>query len=283
MEMFNFSAAESGRFNQALTFIPKNEVDLSLLPASTLIVKTENFFDECEQLAPYYNMLGLENGNARLVFHPAKGGGHKILVNKEAITGLSYVHTLVNQLVHLSHLISYNAEYGNVYRFTQDQAIDHYYYEFLLWTKFQAMKISTRVHALVSWHAINGDDLPVGGCYQFTQVDLQGKVVAEALKPLEGAKTLAVWREGFWDLLEELVLYFGRMAFYQQSIRPQELDETFPAEALERMVGLDTCLVFAAILQQTKDYAAWRQQKTLIRKAVVTMQEHGKGLFEPGV
>ena len=283
MEMFNFSAAETARFNHALTFINKQEVDLELLPANTLIIKTENFFDECEQLAPYYSNLGLENTQARLVFHAAQGGGHKILVNKEAITGLSYIHTLVTHLVHLAHLIRYNGEYGNVYRFTSEQGIVHHYYEFLLWTKFQAMKIGTRAHALISWHEVNGEAPPADGCYQFIEVNFYSNAVAASLKQLEGAGTIAVWREGFWDLLEEMAFYFGRLAFYQPASRPQEVDESFPAEAIERMVGRENSLAFSAALQQATNYAQWQEQKKNIRRAIVAMQEHGKGLFESGV
>lgn len=283
MEMFNFSTAETERFNKALTFVGKREVDLDLLPANTLIVKTENFFDECEQLAPYYAHLGLENTNARLVFHPAKGGGHKILVNKAAITGLSYIHTLVTELVYLCNLIRYNDEHGNVYRFTSDQGIASYYYEFLLWTKFQAMKIATRAHALVSWHEVNGDAIPAGGRYQFAQVSLHSAAMAESLAQLEGAGAIDRWREGLWDLLTEMVLYFGRLAFYQRVPRPQELDETFPATAIEHMVGLDNGLALYAALQQATDYGQWQEQKKTIRQVIVAMQEHGKGLFAPGV
>ena len=281
MEMYNFSAAESRLFNQALTFL-KPEVNPALLPANTLIVKTENFFDECDQLAPYYSGLGLENTNARLVFHPAKDGGHKILVNKDAISGLSYIPTLVTELVHLAHLSAYNAEYGNVYRFTAEQGIEKYYYEFLLWTKFQAMKISTRVHALVSWHELNGEAPPESGCYQFVQVNFHSGSLAPSLEQLQSAGTIAVWREGFWDLLEELAFYFGRLALYQQAARPQELDENFPAAALERVVGLDNALTLYTALQQAMEYTAWQAQKKNIRRAIVAMQEHGKKMFEPG-
>jgi hypothetical protein len=283
MEMFNFSTAETARFNRALTFINKKEVDLDLLPANTLIIKTENFFDECEQLAPYYSNLGLENTQARLVFHAANGGGHKILVNKEAITGLSYIHTLVTHLVHLAHLIRYNGEHGNVYRFTSEQGIAHYYYEFLLWTKFQAMKSGTRGHALVSWHEANGEAPPVDGCYQFAAVNFFSNAVAASLEQLERAETIAAWREGFWDLLEELAYYFGGLAFYQSANRPQELDESFPAAAIERMVGLENSLAFYAALTQATNYDQWQEQKKDIRRLIVAMQEHGKGLFTSGV
>jgi len=279
MEIFNFSAAETARFNRALTFIHRKEVDPDLLGANTLIVKTENFEDECEQLAPYYSNLGLENRNARLVFNPTKGSGHKILINKAAISGLSYIHTMVTQLVHLAHLVPYNAEYGNIYRFSQEQGIQCHYYEFLLWTKLQAMRISTRAHALVSWHEVNGANPPENGCYQFAEVDFHSEGVAASLEQLQGAETIAAWREGLWDVLEELALYCGRLAFYQQDARPQELDATFPATAIEQMVGLDNCLAFSAILQQATDYPSWQEQKHTVRRVIVAMQEHGKALF----
>jgi hypothetical protein len=54
MEMFNFSADEIRRLNRALSFVGKREAPLDQVAARTLIVKTENFSDECEQLAPYY-------------------------------------------------------------------------------------------------------------------------------------------------------------------------------------------------------------------------------------
>jgi hypothetical protein len=282
MEMINFSAAETGLFKKALTFINTKEADVDVLLANTLIVKTENFFDECDQLAPYYSCLGLENTNARLVFNPVKGGGHKILVNKTTIIGLSYIHTLVTELVHLAHLVPYNAEFGNVYRFSQEQGIAHYYYEFLLWTKFQAMKIGTRSHALMTWHDVNGENPPENGCYQFAEVNFHGKKVADSLRPLQEAGDIAAWREGFWDLLEELAFYFGRLAFYQKKVQPQEVDATFPAAVIDQMVGLDNGLAFYAALQQATDYAQWQEQKKNIRKAIVAMQEHGKGLFAPG-
>ncbi len=282
MEMFNFSSGETARFNRALSFVHRQELDTELLAANTLIVKTENFEDECEQLAPYFSGLGLENANARLVYNPAKGG-HKILVNKATISELSYIHTMVTELVHLANLIPYNAEYGNVYRFTQEQAIGHYYYEFLLWTKFQAMKIATRAHALATWHACNGEAPPEDGCYQFAKVTLHSDRVVAALEGLQAAENIAAWREVLWDLLEELAFYFGRLAFYQQNARPEELDESFPAAAIAAMVGLEPCLALYAALQQARTYSQWRQQQGHIRKAIVAMQDHGKGLFVPGV
>ena len=283
MEMFNFSAAETGLFKKALTFINSKEAYLDLPLANTIIVKTENYFDECDQLAPYYSCLGLENTNARLVFNPVRGGGHKILVNKAAITGVSYIHTLVTEVVHLAHLVPYNAEFGNVYRFTQDQGIANHYYEFLLWIKFQAMKIGTRTHALVSWHEVNGDNPPENGCYQFAAVKFHSEGVAASLGQLQEAEGIVAWREGFWNLLEELALYFGRLAFYQVAPWPKELDESFPAEAIEQMIGLENSLTFYAVLQQATDYSQWQEQKQNIRRAIVAMQAHGKGLFAPGV
>ena len=281
MEMFNFSAGETSRINRALGFIGKQEVDLDRLTTRILVVKTENFDDECEQLAPYFAGLGLENSNARLVFNTARDGGHKILINKDAIAGVSYVHTLVTELVHLANLSRYSAEHGNVYRLEPTQAIAGHYYEFLLWTKFQAMRIATRAHALVSWHEVNGEAPPEGGRYQFAQAAFPGEGVRATLQGLAQAGTIAGWREGFWDLLEELAFYFGRLAFYQQEARPGDLDEHFPATMIEEAVGLVNCLSFYAALQAARDYPGWLAEKHTIREAIVGMQEQGKRRYEP--
>ncbi len=280
MEIINFSTIEKGLFTKSLTFINNKEVDFGQLPASILIVKTDNFIDECEELAPYYSSIGLENNNARLVFNPGRGGGHKILINQQAIRGLSYIHAMVTELVHLSNLVQYSGDHGNIYRFTPDKGIAQYYYEFLLWTKFQAMRVATRAHALMSWHEVNGAEPPADGRYQFAQVNFPGEGVGAALEQLRNAEDIVVWREMLWGLLEALSFYLGTLSFYQQVPRPQELDDRFPAAALEEMIGLDNCLAFYEALQRATDYPAWLEQRQNIRKAIVAMQEQGKKRYE---
>ncbi|MBM9535838.1 hypothetical protein [Desulfobulbus alkaliphilus] len=280
MELLNFSTAETARFNKALTFVNSKEIDIDLLAPATLIVKTENYEDECEQLTPYYACLGVENWNARMVYNPVRGGNHKILVNKGAISGLSYIHSMVTELVHLVNFSRYGADHGNVYRFDPEMAIGQYYYEFLLWTKFQAMKIATRAHALLSWHEVNGDDPPADGCYRFAAVDLASTGLIESLERMRQAADIAVWREGLWTVLEEMVLYFGRLTFYQQEPRPWEVDERFPQAGIEEVVGLENSLIFYALLQQTGEYDQWLEQKGNFRKVIVAMQEQGRQLFK---
>jgi len=280
MEIFNFSGAETKRINQALGFISAKEVDLDALLDRTLVVKTENYADECEKLAPYYAQLGLEDATARLVFDSSREGMHKILVNKAAISGLSYIHSLVNQLVHLGNLSHYNREHGNIYRMEAEQAIADYYYEFLLWTRFQAMKIATRAHALVSWHEINGDTPPKDGRYRFSQVGFPVEPVGESLYQLVQAEDIGAWREGFWNLLEELATYLGRLAFYQQTANPAEIDDHFPEEAIEETIGLENCLMFYAALQATREYTSWKDMRANMRRAIVGMQDRGKERFD---
>ncbi len=280
MEWFNFSAGEGKQIKRALEFIASQEVDLDRLANRTLIVKTENFEDACEEAARYFPGLGLESANGRLVFNTARDGLHKILINREKISGLSYIHALVTELVHLDNVSRYNEDHGNVYRLQAEQAIADHYYEFLLWSKFQAMRVATRVHALVAWHDLNGDAPPVDGRYQFAQPVFPGQGVGAALKSGARAETITAWRESLWDLLEELSFYFGQLAFYQHEPRPADLDDHFPAETLETLVGLDNCLAFYAALQRARDYPGWLTEKHALRRAIVTMQVHGSKRFE---
>ena len=283
MEMFNFSSAESNRINRALGFIGTKEVELKALLARTLLIKTENYADECEQLDAYFARLGLEDNTARLAFNTSADGTHKILVNKEAIFDLSYVYSVVSQIVHLGNLDQYNREYGNIYRMEADQAIANYYYEFLLWSRFQAMKIATRAHALISWHEVNGEEPPEGGKYQFSQVGFPVEPVGECLYQLVQARDIAAWREGFWELLGEMTTYFGRLAFYQQEPNPAAIDDRFPAEPLDEMVGLENTLLLYGALQVARDYTSWKEMRENIRRSVVAMQDFGKQKFEQQV
>lgn len=279
MELCNFSSEETQHLNRAIRFIGGREVDLQPLLARTLIVKTEHFIEDCKALTAYYPELGLEDGAARLVFNVGPDGQHKILVNKTAVIDLSYIHALATQLVHLGNLNSYNSEHGNVYRLSADQAIADFYYEFLLWTRFQAMKIATRAHALVSWHALNGEAPPADGRYRFAQVAFAVEPVLACLSALEEAAKIDIWRDGFWALLLELTTYLGCLGFYQQSAQPTEVDERFPVAAIDQQLGLENCLKFYAILQASGDYTNWKQMRGYLRQSVVAMQEHGHQRF----
>lgn len=279
MDLFNFSAGESQRINRALRFISQQEIDLNGFTDQTLVVKTENFEDACNELARTFPEIGLSTIKARLVFNTAKGGTHKILVNKDAIAGLSYIHTLVTELVHLGNLSCFTRDHGNIYRLHPEQAMAHSFYEFLLWSRFQAMKIASRAHALMAWHEVNGEESPVDGCYQFAQVRFSGEGLLAGLSVVEQDANRVAWREGFWEFLAALTLYFGQLAFYQYTPHPLELDEHFPADRIEALVGLDNCLAFYAALLRSNHYSAWLAEKQILRQAIVAMQEQGAQRF----
>ena len=188
----------------------------------------------------------------------------------------------MGDLVHLNNLRRYTADHGNVYRFTQEQAIAQAWYEFLVWTRFQAMRIATRAHALVSWHEVNGEQPPADGCYRFARVDLTSPGLTASLEQLRRAEDLAAWRAGLWDLLQELALYFGRLAFYQRDARPGELDEAFPEQVLEETVGLDNVLSLYRLLLQAGSYDQWSGQWDALRGTVLAMQEHGRRRYAAG-
>ncbi len=281
MALFNFTAKEQARIERALGFVGPQEVDPALV-AEVLMIKTAAFADECDRLAPYFPLLGLENRNSRLVFDSARRGTHKILLNQEAIQGLSYIHTLVNDLVHLANLQRYADEHGNIYRFDQEQAIHQYWYEFLLWTRFQAMRIATRAHALVGWHEVNGEPPPADGRYRFSGIDGHNPALDHCLAQLQTAGEIGVWRAGVWESLEELALSFGMLAFLQQEPRPTEVDANFPVEALEATLGLDNALALYGALLESRSYGQWREHRRSIRAVVLAMQEHGQQRFAPG-
>lgn len=278
MALFNFSAREGAQVERALGFVHRQEMDPAMA-AAVVIVKTAEFADECDRLAPYYPLLGLENRNSRLVFDASRHGGHKILVNQETINGLSFVHTLIGDLVHLANLGEFAAEHGNFYRFDQEQAIAYHWYEFLLWSRFQAMRVATRAHALCSWHEANGEPPPADGCYRFEGFDCHSPDLERSQKVLCEAGAISAWREGLWDLLEEMALSLGRMAFLQQEPRPEQVDGRFPAEAIEQTVGLDNALALYGVLLEARGYDGWRKRRRAMRAVILDMQERGRVRF----
>ena len=103
-----------------------------------------------------------------------------------------------------------------------------------------------------------------------------------ALEQLRRAEDLAAWRAGLWDLLQELALYFGRLAFYQRDARPGELDKAFPEQVLEETVGLNNVLSLYRLLLQAGSYDQWSGQWDALRGTVLAMQEHGRRRYAAG-
>lgn len=275
----NCTSSGQARIQQAIGFITKSDTPLVLDYLAIEIVQSDNFEQECEQLAAYFPPLGLESLQSRLVFNPTKGGTHTVLINQAAISGLAAVHAVVTQLIHLANLLQYSVDHGNVYRYDQERSVASYYYEFLLWSKFQAMKIATRCHALTNWHAINGDAPPADGCYRFTQGPIPIDGVRAALHHLAGTSDTAAWRNGLWDLLEELSYYFGMLAFYQPHNLGKRIDEGLIGNQLVEVVGSGPCNEFAAALDRAGNYDGFLREKQRIREAVLIMQEAGKARF----
>ncbi|QQG66298.1 hypothetical protein [Desulfobulbus oligotrophicus] len=274
MELFNFSAEEAGLINRSLKFISEQEIRLDDITDRTLVIKTESFAEACADVSRYFPEIGLENVNARAVFNTSKNGYHKILINKETISDLSYIHTIIIEVVHLSNLNQFVSNHGNVYRLDIEQAIQCFFNELLLWSKFQAMKIATRVHALITWHTVNGEEPPADGRYQFIWVSSSLNNLYTSIQAVGQATTSVALREKFRRFLEELALYFGRLAFYQREPLPLELDEQFPALQIDEIVGLNNCLSFYAALQRATNYSAWDNEKDALRRAMVAMQQH---------
>ncbi|NLX19750.1 MAG: hypothetical protein GXY53_10805 [Desulfobulbus sp.] len=274
MELFNFSAEEVKLINRSFKFVGGKELGLDDFSDRTLIIQTENFGDACADVSRYFPEIGLENMNARLVFNTSRTGYHKILINKETISDLSYIHTIINEAVHLWNLHQFVNEHGNVYRLDPEQAIQCYFNEFLLWSKFQAMRVATRAHALSVWHTVNGEEPPADGRYRFIWVSVPLDNLLGSLRDMAQTTISASLREKFWRFLEESALYFGRLAFYQREPLPMALDEQFPATQIDDVVGLNNCLSFYAALQRATQYSAWNDEKTAIRRAVIAMQRH---------
>lgn len=279
MELINFTDGEIALCKRFVAYIRPQEAAVNRLGARTQVVKTEHFEDECRRLAAYYPAIGLEHGNARFFFDASKEGRHRILLNATALSGLSWLYALVHELVHLHNLERYNQDVGNVYRLTQESALTQYYYEFLLWSKFQAMTIATRVHALAAWHDKNGEAPPPGGCYQFAQVSFQATDVEHSLNVLQGATTLALWREQLWEVLADLALYLGKIAFFQPGADPAQVDPAFPDHLAQGQLGPHV-LTYASMLQQCADYDHWQEQKAAIRQIILAMQTHGQDLYQ---
>ena len=279
MEMFNFSGAETQLIKKSLRFVLPTEVDQQRYAHNVMILKTENYLEDCEELALYFSNLGIENNFARLVFNTAKGAQHKILVNKSAVSGLSFVHAILTELVNLTCLSKYVEQHGNIYRFSSEQALADYYYEFLLWLKYHAMAVATRAHALISWHELNGDAPPADGCYQFADVDFHSRQLTESLAQLQCAETVAAWREQLWGFLEELAFYYGRLALYQGNAEPIDVDASFPAQEIDDALGSNLCQQLQLILRSARDYQGWCAQKTSIRTVVLEIQKKGSAKF----
>lgn len=280
MEFINFSEQESKNIEKGLGFTSKSEINPSLIPSDLPVTKTDHYLQDCEEFLDPERTIGTENPYATVVFPNNRTSTHKLFVNQDRIKGISYIHCITNELVHLSNFIQFFKDNGHLYTFNQEKMLARYYHEFLLWSKFQAKKISTRTYTLMMWHEVNGDDPPTDGRYQFEGISIGDHGVHRCLQEIAVCDAVPAIRDLYWTLVGELALYFGSLAFYQQEAHPDQVDEQFPAEQLDKWVGLENVLNFYQLLLSTPDYQTWQEQNKAIRKCVLQMENHCNKTFK---
>ncbi|PIE59300.1 MAG: hypothetical protein CSA32_04775 [Desulfobulbus propionicus] len=242
MEFHNFSKEEIAHFHKALACISPNELDTTRLPDNLAIVQTETYQADCDQFIDPERSIGTEDIDAAVIFPNNRTASPKILLNKEKIVDLSYIHTLSKQLVIVYNFHLFFCDYGHMYTFTQEKMIEKYYYEFLLWVKFQAKKISTRAYVIRMWHKINGEAPPPDNHYFFAGITVNKDALNRKLHNLEQSDHVAAARENVWDCLGALAAYLGELAFYQNTPDPGQVDEDFPGIEIFRWFGEENTL-----------------------------------------
>ncbi len=277
MEFINFSETEISKINKALSFIAKQELNPSIIPTDLPVTQTDSFLNDCEQFLDPERTIGTENMFATLVFPNNRTSTHKLFLNKAKINGLSYIHSLTGELVNLNNFCYFFKENGHMYTFTPEKMMERYYHEFLLWSKFLAAKVSTRVYMLMMWHEVNGDAPPADGKYQFEEITLGGHNVGVCLDNLEKLEKIEEVRDMYWDLLVELSIYFGMLSFYQKEADPTNIDPTFPADSLDKWLGMDDVLRLYQLMQNVGNYTQWAEHSNEVRKCVIRMEQHCKG------
>ncbi len=280
MEFFNFSSQEKKTIQQALGFITGEELNMSSLPAELPVIKTENFTSECTEFIDPERTLGTENDHGVVIFPNNRTAKHKIILNKDLIQGVSYVYSLSKELIHLYNFHRFFEDHGHLYTFNQDKLIQTYYFEFLLWTKFQARKISTRTYLLMKWHETHGDEPPEGGRYSFSGINIHTQSVQTRLEQLTTAPDGNRMREILWDLFSDLAIYFGELAFYQNQPAPSSLDEKYPNQVLDEWLGEENTLRMYGLLLSCTKYTDFTGIQKDLRSCILQMEQHCKNRFE---
>ncbi|WP_394713357.1 hypothetical protein [Desulfogranum marinum] len=107
MEFINFSEQESKNIEKGLGFTSKSEINPSLIPSDLPVTKTDHYLQDCEEFLDPERTIGTENPYATVVFPNNRTSTHKLFVNQDRIKGISYIHCITNELVHLSNFIQF--------------------------------------------------------------------------------------------------------------------------------------------------------------------------------
>lgn len=279
MDYINFTTVETDKMEKALRFVTRSECDSTLFPHDLPVIKTDTYLQDCEKLLDPERTIGTESPYATVVFPNNRTSSHKVLVNGSKFNDLSYVYSVTNELIHLYNFMRFFQDNGHLYTFTQEKMVERNFHEFLLWSKFQAKKISTRTFLLMKWHEAHGDAPPEDGRYQFEGISVDNKSLLSCLDELIHADNVTNVREFLWILIGELALYFGNLAFYQQEPKPEELDGDFPAQTLDAWLGLDTVLHFYHVLLGCDSYEKWLEIKMDLRRCIISMEKQCKQTF----
>lgn len=215
--------------------------------SQTRIILTSDIVAENQKHAPL-DQLGdpdeIARLNGRIIMPHDASREFIVLIKSEVFDSDQYLHTVAHELTHLADYYAFSKEVGSVYGLVGNEAAQHSFGAFYLWSEFHAKRVGTIVYATISWHNVNGPEPPENSRYSFSSVDLQTDVIRKRLVALREARRNDCARP-FWGVLEEMAAYLGRLSAFDEGCSPKDKDPQYPFEEVDQLLGdCDVCSIY---------------------------------------
>lgn len=125
------------------TFSLKNDIKLNIIIPNEYNQSVYDYSPEYQK--KHFRIYGIPEGNGHY-FPPfdSEDKIHTIILNKSVFSDLLYIGTFFHEFTHVIDFINYIGFYGNPNFMDEKNKSQNYYYEFYLWTEFNAKKIGQK-------------------------------------------------------------------------------------------------------------------------------------------
>ncbi len=174
-----------------------------------------------------------------------------ILISSKQFEEDQVVHTAIHEFTHLYDYCRYFEDNGNVYISDERERKSKCFVAFNHWTEYHAKRLGTLVFSIYRWHQVCGDTPPPDGKYPFQKVEFRSEDLREKIEQFNVAHKTKSYRRNylFWDLLQELMGYYGRLSVFQKTGSNEYADREFPHEALVNTLGIPCIQLYHLLLE----------------------------------
>jgi hypothetical protein len=179
-----------------------------------------------------------------------------------------FVGTVTHELTHLFDYFHYLQDNGNVYIKGDAERSSKYFYGFYHWSEYHASRLGLGYRCVYEYQTVIGE-IPSDGRMSF-DIDFDSEHLVEKIEMLNAELHSHNANHLFWDVIQKLMGYYGRISVFQEESPDEYPDKKFPEKILVAVLGPE-CMQLYHSLVRMNTYENAKTQLWKIRELMSPM------------